>query len=63
MDGRGKIMRNNNITILGTGSYLPSNIVTNEQLCKHIDTTPEWVENKFGPYKDWSLHKISLDWR
>ena len=24
MDGRGKIMRNNNITILGTGSYLPS---------------------------------------
>ena len=41
-------MRNNNITILGTGSYLPSNIVTNEQLCKHIDTTPEWVENKLG---------------
>ena len=41
-------MRNNNVTILGTGSYLPSNVVSNEELCKHIDTTPEWVEDKLG---------------
>jgi 3-oxoacyl-[acyl-carrier-protein] synthase-3 len=41
-------MRNNNVTILGTGAYLPSNIVTNEDLCKHIKTTPEWVEDKLG---------------
>lgn len=41
-------MRNNNVTILGTGSYLPSNVVTNEDLCKHIKTTPEWVEDKLG---------------
>lgn len=41
-------MRNNNVTILGTGSYLPSNIVTNEDLCKYIKTTPEWVEEKLG---------------
>jgi 3-oxoacyl-[acyl-carrier-protein] synthase-3 len=41
-------MRNDNVTILGTGSYLPSNVVTNEDLCKHITTTPEWVEDKLG---------------
>jgi 3-oxoacyl-[acyl-carrier-protein] synthase-3 len=41
-------MRNNNVTILGTGAYLPSNVVTNEELCKHIKTTPEWVEEKLG---------------
>jgi len=41
-------MRNNNVTILGTGSHLPSRIVTNEELCEHIDTTPEWVEEKLG---------------
>jgi 3-oxoacyl-[acyl-carrier-protein] synthase III len=41
-------MRNNNVTILGTGLYLPNNIMTNEDLCKYIDTTPEWVEEKLG---------------
>jgi 3-oxoacyl-[acyl-carrier-protein] synthase-3 len=41
-------MRTENATILGTGVYLPSNIVTNEDICKHIDTTPEWVETKLG---------------
>jgi 3-oxoacyl-[acyl-carrier-protein] synthase-3 len=41
-------MRNNNVTILGTSSYLPSNIVTNEEMCKNIDTTPEWVFEKLG---------------
>jgi 3-oxoacyl-[acyl-carrier-protein] synthase-3 len=41
-------MKNSNLTILGVGSYLPNNIVTNEDLCKHIDTTPEWVTNKLG---------------
>lgn len=41
-------MRNNNVTILGTSSYLPSNIITNEDVCTHIHTTPEWVEEKLG---------------
>lgn len=41
-------MRNNNVTILGTGAYLPSNVVTNADLCKHIKTAPEWVEDKLG---------------
>ena len=41
-------MRNNNVTILGTGSYLPTRVVTNEELCANIDTTPEWVREKLG---------------
>lgn len=41
-------MRNNNVTIIGTGSYLPDNIVTNTALCEKIDTTPEWIEEKLG---------------
>jgi 3-oxoacyl-[acyl-carrier-protein] synthase-3 len=41
-------MKNNNVTIIGTGSYLPSRIVPNKELCENIDTTPEWVETKLG---------------
>ena len=41
-------MRNTNVTILGTGSYLPNNVVTNEDLCKHIKTNPAWVKDKLG---------------
>ena len=41
-------MRNNNVTILGTGIYLPSNVATNEDVCHQITTTPEWVEEKLG---------------
>ena len=41
-------MRNNNVTIIGTGSYLPNKIMTNEELCKNIDSTPQWIEEKLG---------------
>lgn len=41
-------MRNNNVTIIGTGSYLPLKRVTNEELCEIIDTTPSWIEEKLG---------------
>jgi 3-oxoacyl-[acyl-carrier-protein] synthase III len=33
-------MRNNNVTILGTGMYLPNNIITNEDLCHQINHNP-----------------------
>jgi 3-oxoacyl-[acyl-carrier-protein] synthase-3 len=38
------------IGIIGTGSYLPSKIETNEELCKTLpnEITPEWVINKTG---------------
>ena len=41
-------MRNNNVTIIGTGSYLPDRIVSNEELCTNINTTPFWVKEKLG---------------
>jgi len=41
-------MRFNNVTIKGTGSYLPARVVTNEVLAYGIDTTPEWITDKLG---------------
>jgi 3-oxoacyl-[acyl-carrier-protein] synthase-3 len=41
-------MRNNNVTIIGTGSYLPSRVVSNSEICENIDTTTDWVEQKLG---------------
>lgn len=37
-----------NIGIIGVGSYVPTNIVTNQDLEKRIDTTDEWIFNKVG---------------
>jgi 3-oxoacyl-[acyl-carrier-protein] synthase-3 len=41
-------MRYNNVGILGTGSYLPPKIITNQKIEKTIDTTHEWINNKLG---------------
>ena len=34
--------------IIGTGSYLPERIVTNEELEKLVDTTDEWIQARTG---------------
>ena len=34
--------------ILGTGSYLPANRVTNEDLSKYVETTDEWIVKRTG---------------
>lgn len=34
--------------IIGCGSYLPSNIVTNDELAKRIDTSDEWIVARTG---------------
>ena len=34
--------------IIGTGSYLPSRIVTNDELSQRIDTTDEWIKARTG---------------
>ena len=36
------------VKILGTGSYLPPNIVTNEDLAKTLDTSDEWIFSHSG---------------
>lgn len=37
-----------NVGVLGTGKYLPSNIVTNKDLEKIVDTTDEWIRTRTG---------------
>ncbi|MFK7791609.1 MAG: beta-ketoacyl-ACP synthase III [Devosiaceae bacterium] len=34
--------------ILGVGSYLPENLVTNEDLAKTVDTSDEWIVQRTG---------------
>ena len=34
--------------IIGTGSYLPENIVTNDNLSKIMDTSDEWISSRTG---------------
>jgi 3-oxoacyl-[acyl-carrier-protein] synthase-3 len=41
-------MRYNSVGILGTGSYLPPKIVTNQKIEETIDTTHEWINKKLG---------------
>lgn len=36
------------IEILGTGSYLPANRVTNDDLAKVMDTSDEWIASRTG---------------
>ena len=36
------------IAILGTGSYTPKRILTNEELSKQVDTTDEWILTRTG---------------
>ncbi|CAN5402005.1 ketoacyl-ACP synthase III [soil metagenome] len=35
-------------TIIGTGSYLPEKLVTNDELSKSIDTSDEWIQQRTG---------------
>ncbi len=34
--------------IIGCGSYLPSNVLTNEELSRRVDTTDEWIVSRTG---------------
>lgn len=36
------------VVILGTGSYLPSNVVTNYDLSLFVDTSDEWISTRTG---------------
>lgn len=36
------------VRITGTGSSLPENVVTNEDMCKIVETTDEWITTRTG---------------
>lgn len=42
------MMQTGGIKIIGTGSYAPENIVTNEELAAKFGTDPEWIFSKLG---------------
>lgn len=37
-----------NARIIGTGSYLPKRVVTNDDLAKIMDTSDEWIQSRTG---------------
>ncbi len=34
--------------ILGVGAYRPARVVTNEEICQHIDSSDEWIRSRSG---------------
>ena len=36
------------ITVVGTGSYVPERILTNEDLSRMVDTSDEWITSRTG---------------
>ncbi|MGE5628421.1 MAG: beta-ketoacyl-ACP synthase III [Solirubrobacterales bacterium] len=38
----------NNVQIIGTGSYAPERVVTNNDLAKIVDTSDEWISTRTG---------------
>lgn len=40
--------RSGSVQIVGTGSYLPDRILTNDDLAQRIDTSDEWVFSRLG---------------
>ncbi len=36
------------VSIVGTGSYVPERVLTNEELSKTVDTTDEWITTRTG---------------
>lgn len=41
-------MKNINAVITGVGGYVPEDILTNEEICKMVDTTDEWIMTRVG---------------
>jgi len=37
-----------NVRIIGTGSYVPERVVTNEDLAAMVDTSDEWIRTRTG---------------
>lgn len=38
----------NNVGILGIGAYRPDRVVTNDEICKQIDSSDEWIYTRTG---------------
>ena len=45
---RGKLVNGKKARIVGTGSYLPKRVLSNQDLEKIVDTTDEWIVSRTG---------------
>lgn len=53
---------NMNFRIIGTGSYVPDNIVTNDDLAKIVETSDEWISKRVGiKQRHISVNDTTLD--
>ena len=43
--------------VIGTGSYVPERVVTNEDLAKVVDTNDEWIVTRTGIHE----RRIAMD--
>jgi len=51
-----------NFKIIGTGSYLPDNIVTNDDMAKIVETSDEWISKRVGiKERRISVNETTLD--
>ncbi|MCK9311521.1 MAG: ketoacyl-ACP synthase III [Bacteroidales bacterium] len=41
-------MRNINAVITGVGGYVPEKVITNEDICKLVDSSDEWITSRTG---------------
>ncbi|MBA2558797.1 MAG: 3-oxoacyl-ACP synthase, partial [Propionibacteriales bacterium] len=48
MTGIATVIGAQHAAILGLGSYRPSRVVTNAEICEHIDSTDEWIRTRSG---------------
>ncbi len=51
-----------NFKILGTGSYVPANVVTNDDMAKIVETSDEWISKRVGiKERHVSINETTLD--
>ena len=46
--------------IIGTGSYVPPDILTNDNLSEMVDTSDEWIKTRTGIWKS-NKEKIMIN--
>lgn len=47
-------------SIIGTGSYIPENIIDNNYISQFVDTSDEWITEKTDKPEDFQKEKILL---
>lgn len=47
--------------LMGIGAHRPSRVVTNEEVCRHIDSSDEWIRQRTGiEQRRWAAEDVSV---